>query len=125
MLKSLSIDLIQHCNKAMGKHCKQTIPVLDLPHLREFSGESYREALQLTIPDDDRIIPSFYYMLPTFSEKPIVVEYVLKLKVNIHGFFKDFILNTPIVLRSMEMYMPPLDEQEAPPPPYHAAIAKH
>jgi hypothetical protein len=25
----------------------------------------------------------------------------------------------------MEMYIPPPDKQEAPPPPYHVAIAKH
>jgi len=109
----------------MGEHCEQTIPLVDLSHLREFSGESYCEALQLTIPHDDRIIPSFYYMQPTFSEKPIVVEYVLKLKVRAHVFFKNFILNIPIVLRSMEMYIPPPDKQEVPPPPYHVAIAKH
>jgi hypothetical protein len=124
-IKGLSIDLVQHRNTVIHKYCEETIPLVDLPHLREFSGESYREALQLTIPDDDRIIPSFYYMLPTFSEKPIAVEYVLKLKVKTHGFFKDFILNIPIVLRSMEMYRPTLDEQEAPPPSYDVAIATH
>jgi len=124
-IKCLSIDLVQHRNIGMGKHCEQTIPLLDLPHLREFSGENYRETLQLTIPDDDRMIPSFYYMPPAFSEKPIAVEYMLKVGVKTHGFFKDFILNIPIVLHSMEMYMQAPTEEEAAPPSYDFAIATH
>lgn len=122
-IKCLAIDLIQHRTIAMGKHCELTIPLLDLPHLREFSGENYRETLELTIPDDDRIIPSFYYMRPEFSGNPIAVEYILKLGVKTHGFFKDFVLNIPIVLHSMEMYMVPPSEEEAPPPSYEFAIA--
>ncbi len=124
-IKCLSINLVQHRNIAMGKHCAQTIPLLDLPHLREFSGENYRETLQLTIPDDDRIIPSFYYMPPAFSGKPISVDYMLELEVKTHGFFKNFNLNIPIVLHSREMYMAPPNEEEAPPPSYDFAIATH
>jgi len=124
-IKSLSIDLIQHRTVAMGKDCKQTIPLLDLLHLREFSGENHHETLKLTIPDDDRIIPSFYYRYPTFSEKPIAVEYTLELGVKTHGFCKDIILNIPIVLHSREVYMAPPNEEEAAPPSYDFAIASH
>jgi len=87
----------------MGKHCKQTIPLVDLPHLQEFSGENYRKTLQLKIPDDDRIIPSFYYMSPAFSREPISVEYMLKLEVKTHGFFNDFTLNLPIRVQSTKI----------------------
>jgi hypothetical protein len=125
-IKCLSIDLLQHRNIGMGKHCEQTIALLDVAHLREFSGQNYRETLQLTIPEDNRIIPSFYYMPPTSSRKPIAVKYMLELQVKIHGFFKDFNLNIPIVLHSREMYMaPPPNEEEAPPPSYDFAIATH
>jgi hypothetical protein len=122
-IKCLAIDLIQHRTIAMGDHCELIIPLLDLAHLREFSGENYHDTLELTIPDDHRIIPSFYYMPPGFSGKPIAVEYMLKLGVKTHGFFKDFILNIPIVLHSMEIYVAPPNEQEAPPPSYEFAIA--
>jgi hypothetical protein len=122
-IEKFSINLIQHRNIAMGKHCKQTIPLLDLLHLRGFFDENYRETVQLTIPDDNRIIPSFYYMSPELSNEKIVVEYMLKLKVQISGFFNDIILNIPIRVHSMEMYMVSSNEQEAPPPSYEVAIA--
>jgi hypothetical protein len=108
-----------------GPYFLTWVPLLDLPHLREFSDENYRKTLQLTIPDDDRMIPSFYYMPPAFSGKPIAVEYMLKVGVKTHGFFKDFILNIPIFLHSMEMYMQAPNEEEAAPPSYDFAIATH
>jgi hypothetical protein len=45
--------------------------------------------------------------------------------VTTHGFFKDFILNVPITVRSMEMYMTPSTEDEAPTQSYDFAIATH
>jgi hypothetical protein len=122
-IKYLPIHLVQHRAIGMGGHCALTISLLDLPHLREFSGEYYRETVELTIPDDDRVIPSFYYMPSTFSGKPIAVEYMLKLEVKIHGFFKNFILNIPVNLQSMEIYMEASNEEEAPPPSYDFVVA--
>ena len=119
-MNGLSISLVQHRNLGIGKHCKQTIPLLDLPHLRGFSGEDYREILQVTIPNDNRIIPSFYCIPPGRPNKPIAVKYMLKIKVKMNGFFNDFILDLPIRIHSMEMY----NEEETPPPPYDVAIAR-
>ncbi len=124
-INGLSIYLVQRRNLWIGKHCKQTIPLLDVPHLRGFSGENYRKTLQLTIPDDNRIIPSFYYMPPGRSRNPIAVKYMLKIKVKTRGFFNDFILDLPISVHSMEMCMPSSNEEEEPPPPYDVAIATH
>jgi hypothetical protein len=122
-INGLSIYLVQHRNVGIGGHCKQTIPLVDLPHLQEFSGENYRETLQLTIPNDNRMIPSFYYMPPGYSRSPIAVQYRLKIKVKTHGFFNDFILDLPIRVHSIGMYMPSSNEEEAPPPSYEVAIA--
>ena len=74
------------CNMAMDKHCKQTITLLDLTHLRELSDENYREMLQLAIPNDNRIIISFYYMSWEFSKKSVSVDYMLKIEVKPMAF---------------------------------------
>jgi hypothetical protein len=123
-IKCLSIDLVQHRAIWMGGHCALTISLLDLPHLREFSGEHYQETLELKIPTDNRVIPSFHYMPSTFSEQPIAVQYMLKLEVKIHGFFKNFILNIPIVVHPKQTYMEAPEEEEAPPPSYDFVVAK-
>ena len=70
----------------MGKHCKQTITLLDLTHLRELSDENYREMLQLAIHNDNRIIISFYYMSWEFSKKSVSVDYMLKIEVKPMAF---------------------------------------
>lgn len=125
-VKSLPIDLMQHRTVWMGGNCSLIIPLVKLPHLHEFSGEYYHETLKLTIPNDDRIISSFYYMPPTSSEKPIIVEYMLKLEVKMHGFFTNFILNIPIVLHSREGYINISMEEDVspPPPPYDFVVEK-
>ena len=124
-INGLSIYLVQHRSVGIGEHCKQTIVRVDLSHLRGFSGNNYRETLQLVIPNDNRIIPSFYYMPSGHPRKPIVVKYMLEIKVKTHGFFNDFALALPIGVHSVEMYMPSSNEEEAPPPSYDIAIATH
>jgi len=118
-IKCVSIDLVQRRTIGMDGHCALTISLLDLPHLRGFSGESYRETVELTIPTGYQVIPPFYYIPSAFSGKPIAVEYMLKLEVKIRGFFKNPILNISVVLRSNQTYM------EAPPPPYDLVVATH
>jgi hypothetical protein len=71
------------------------------------------------------MIPSYYYMPPGYSRSPIAVKYILKIKVKTHGFFNDFILELPIRVHSIGMYMPSSNEEEAPPPSYEVAIATH
>ena len=123
-IKRLSIDLVQRRVVWMGGHCALNIPLLDLPHLREFSGKHYHETLELTVPPEYPIIPSFYYMLSTSSRRPISVEYQLKVEVKIHGFFKNFTVKVPIIIHSKQPYMDaPNQEEEAPPPPYDFVLA--
>ena len=118
-ISSLSIYLVQHRHVGIGGHCKQTVAFADVPHLRGFSIENFRDTVQLRIPDD-YIIPSFYYMTPRSTTRPIVVTYMLRIKAKINGLFNDFILDLPIRIHSMEIY----NEEEAPPPPYEVAIAR-
>jgi hypothetical protein len=117
-IKCLLIDLVQPRAIGTGGHCALDIPLLNLPHLQEFSGEHYHETLELTIPMDYGVIPTFHHMSPTFSGKPIAVEYMLKLEVKIHGFFKNFILNIPVVVHSEQTNI-----EEVAPPPYAFALA--
>ena len=124
-INGLSIYLVQHRSVGIGEHCKQNITHVDLSHLRGFSGKTYCETLQLAIPNDNRIIPSFYYMPPECSRQPIAVKYMLKIKVKTYGFFNDFVLALPIGVHSIEMHMPSSHEEEEPPPSYDVAIATH
>lgn len=124
-INGLSIHLVQHRSVWIGEHCKQNITHVDLSHLRGFSGKNYRETLQLAIPNDNRIIPSFYYMPSECSRQPIAVKYILEIKVKTFGFFNDFVLALPIRVHSIEIYMPSSHEEEEPPPSYDVAIATH
>ena len=125
MIKSISVDLVQHRHIGIGRNCEHIIPLVDVPSVRKFCSKNYWQTLSLNIPDDGRIIPSFYYMSSEFSGKPITVEYKLRLQVKIHGFSKDFNLNIPIVLHSMKICMELHNEEVAPPRTYDLAIATH
>ncbi|UJR17749.1 hypothetical protein I4U23_004647 [Adineta vaga] len=115
-IKCISIDLVQNRTIAMGGHCTLAIPLSEMPQLQEFSGEHYHETLELAIPVDNFIIPSFYYISPKFSEKPISVEYMIKIEAKFHGFFKNFIVNIPIIIQSTQIFIEI-------PPSYEAAVA--
>ena len=88
-------------------------------------SENHRETLQLTMPDDDRIVPSFYYKSSEFSGNPISMKYMLRIEVKVRGFFKDFNLNIAIIVHAKKRYIAPSNEDEAPPPSYDVAIATH
>ncbi|CAF0894625.1 unnamed protein product [Adineta steineri] len=123
-IKCVSIDLVQHRTIAMGGHCELTIFLSEISQLQEFSGEHFRETLKLAIPADNRIVSSFHYLSPTFSNKPIAVEYMIKLEVKAHGLFKNFIVNIPIVIQSTQMHMEIPNQDEEQLPSYDAAIEK-
>ena len=102
-LLNVELDNPNH-NMINSLSYKQTIRLVNVPHLRGFSIENYRDTLQLTIPNDNSIIPSFHYMPPGCSRHPIAVQFMLKIKEKTNGLFNDFILDLSIGVHSMEMY---------------------
>ena len=112
-IKCLSIDLIQNRTLWKAGHCSLKIDLSSPPDLQAFSGENYRETLPLAIPDDDRVIPSFRYLPSTTSDKPIAVEYVLKLEVKVHGLFNDIVRNIPVIVHSKQgLYATSLNQDD-------------
>jgi len=124
-INGLSIELVQYRKIALGDPSKHIITVWDVPHLRGFTDGNYHDTLQFTIPDDNRMTPSFYYTPQWSTGDPIALVYMIKLKVRINGLFKDITLKLPISVHSKEMCMISPKEEEAPPPSYDVPIATH